>query len=92
MSLETFVTSLLSLGLASASGYLLVKTWPNGEIKGWKLFLGTLFSIILGAVLGIYSLGLPEGLIAGIGAGNLGPFIYLKAKGHLSGNTKSEEK
>lgn len=90
MSLETFITSLLSLGLASASGYLLVKTWPNGEIKGWKLFLGTLFSIILGAILGVYSIGLPEGLIAGIGAGNLGPFIYLKAKGHLSG--KSSEK
>lgn len=91
MSLETFITSLLSLGLASASGYLLVKTWPNGKIKGWKLFLGTLFSIIIGAILGVYSIGLPEGLIAGIGAGNLGPFIYLKAKGHLSGKPPEKQ-
>lgn len=84
MSLEQLIASLFSLGLAASSGYLLVKTYPNGVIKGWKPFLGTLFSILLGAGLGFAADKTVGGLIVGIAAGNLGPFIFLRAKGLIN--------
>lgn len=71
--MDEILSSLLPLGLAIYSILLVIKSWPHK-----KTALLRASAVILGATLGILTMGWPEGLITGLAAAAVAPFLFKK--------------